>query len=58
MIDNLRCSVTNCVYNSNNLCTANHVDIYPVGNGFANSSEGTGCKTFKPKDQHPFLVYK
>lgn len=58
MVENLKCTVSNCVYNSNNLCTANHVDINPVGDGFANSSEGTSCKTFKPRDEHPFLVYK
>ena len=52
-MENLRCSVTNCHYNSHELCTADKIQVYSVGDGFANSSDGTGCKTFKPKyDSH------
>lgn len=48
-MDNLKCNVTNCEYNSNELCTAKHIHVYSSGDGFANSSDGTACKTFKPK---------
>lgn len=51
-MDNLRCTVTNCVYNSDTVCTAEHINVYSVGDGFANTSDGTGCKTFKPREQH------
>ena len=48
-MENLKCSVTNCFYNSDELCTAEKIQVYSSGDGFANSSDGTGCKTFKPK---------
>lgn len=48
-MDNLRCTVTNCAYNSNEICTAKHIHVYSTGDGFANSSDGTGCRTFKSR---------
>jgi hypothetical protein len=48
-MDNLKCTVTNCLYNSSEQCTAEHLNVYSSGDGMANSSDGTGCKTFKPK---------
>jgi hypothetical protein len=48
-MENLRCTVTNCHYNSEQLCTAEKVQVYSMGDGLANTSDGTGCKTFKPK---------
>lgn len=57
-MENLRCTVINCVYNSNTICTADHIEVYPQGDGFANSSDGTGCKTFKPRDNYTALDIK
>lgn len=51
-MDNLKCSVSNCVYNTENQCTAQKLDVYSTGDGLANSSDGTGCRTFKPKSYH------
>lgn len=51
-MDNLKCNVTNCLYNSDTMCTAQKIQVYSTGDGFANSSDGTGCKTFKPKSNH------
>ena len=51
-MENLKCNVTNCEYNSSELCTAKHIHVYSSGDGFANSSDGTACKTFKPKSNH------
>jgi hypothetical protein len=51
-MENLKCTVTNCLYNSDELCTAQKIVVYNSGDGFANTSDGTGCKTFKPKSYH------
>lgn len=48
-MENLKCSVSNCLYNSEQYCTAEKIQVYSTGDGLANSSDGTGCKTFKPK---------
>lgn len=53
-MDNLNCSVANCAYNSNSLCTANKIQVYSTGDGMANSSDGTGCRTFKPKEYNNY----
>lgn len=48
-MDNLKCNVSNCLYNSDAMCTAQKIQVYSTGDGIANSSDGTGCRTFKPK---------
>lgn len=48
-MENLKCTVTNCYYNSSEHCTAEHINVYSSGDGLANTSDGTGCKTFRPK---------
>ncbi len=40
------CEASQCVYNSNYKCTADHVDIH--GNN-ASDSDGTVCATFKER---------
>ncbi|EYE88999.1 gel scht [Fervidicella metallireducens AeB] len=51
-MNNLKCTVTNCAYNSNTYCTAENVKVDACGDGFVNSADGTACRTFKPKNNN------
>ncbi|NLW92421.1 MAG: DUF1540 domain-containing protein [Syntrophomonadaceae bacterium] len=42
----VKCSVTNCAYNKKKLCFADSLEVNAMGDGFADSSEGTCCSTF------------
>lgn len=42
------CRVDNCKYNENDICHAEELRVNVHGDGFANSSAGTCCETFKP----------
>ena len=41
------CKVANCDYNTSDVCHASELRVNVHGDGFANSSEGTCCETFK-----------
>ncbi|HQD91445.1 MAG TPA: DUF1540 domain-containing protein [Syntrophomonadaceae bacterium] len=42
----VKCSVENCYYNKNRFCYADALEVNAMGDGIANSSEGTCCTTF------------
>jgi len=42
----VKCSVTNCAYNRKNLCFADGLEVNVMGDGVANTSDGTCCTTF------------
>jgi len=42
----VRCSVTNCAFNKKQLCFADALDVNAMGNGIAETSDGTCCTTF------------
>lgn len=42
----VRCSVENCHYNKDNLCRARSIEISAMGDGRADTSDGTCCDTF------------
>jgi len=42
----VKCSVTNCTYNKSNLCFAEGLEVNAMGDGKANTSDGTCCTTF------------
>ena len=42
----VRCSVTNCIYNRDNYCYAKGLEVNAMGNGYAETSDGTACSTF------------
>lgn len=46
----VKCSVSNCKYNNNNYCFAERLEVNAMGDGYANTSNGTICNTFAPKD--------
>jgi len=49
-MENLKCSVTDCHYQKDMRCTAEKIEVATSGDGVARSSEGTMCRTFKPKN--------
>lgn len=59
-MENLRCTVSNCVYNDkdNHLCTAEHISIFTNEAGLANSSAETSCRTFKPRSTYRNVGFK
>ncbi|NLK34856.1 MAG: DUF1540 domain-containing protein [Gracilibacteraceae bacterium] len=42
----IKCNVNTCTYYDNNYCSANVIEINPMGDGVAHTSEGTCCTTF------------
>jgi len=42
----IKCNVNTCSYYDNNYCSANVIEVNPMGDGVAHSSEGTCCTTF------------
>jgi len=46
----IKCSVGNCAYNENYKCNASGIEVNAMGDGLANSSDGTSCETFVPKE--------
>lgn len=42
----VECSVENCIHWDNHYCTAKKLDVCNTGDNYAETSEGTCCKTF------------
>lgn len=45
----VKCGVTNCYYNKDHACHANALEVNAMGDGYAQTSDGTCCTTFKNK---------
>lgn len=45
----VKCSVENCHYNKSMSCHANALQVNAMGDGKAETSDGTSCTTFKNK---------
>jgi hypothetical protein len=43
----VKCGVENCHYNNKLMCHANKLEVNPMGDGRAETSDGTSCTTFK-----------
>lgn len=43
----VKCSVENCHYNKNRMCDADGLEVNALGDGKAETSDGTRCETFK-----------
>lgn len=50
----VKCSVENCSYNKNRACYANALEVNAMGDGTAQTSDGTCCTTFKQKNEQSF----
>ena len=46
---NIKCMVEECNYNKNKLCNAETIEVFSSMGRRVNSSDGTACKTFQPK---------
>lgn len=46
---NIKCSVTECQYNSNVMCDAPMIQVEHNGTSSSANSDQTKCETFKPK---------
>jgi|Deesub1362A_J573_1020465.scaffolds.fasta_scaffold13633_2 hypothetical protein len=47
----IKCKVEECAYNDSYLCRAEEIEVRSSGeNRVVNSTDGTACETFKPKD--------
>lgn len=44
---NVQCGVENCRYNKNLLCHAHSIEVNAMGDGKAETSDGTCCSTFE-----------
>ncbi|MGI5985421.1 MAG: DUF1540 domain-containing protein [Clostridiales bacterium] len=42
----VKCGVENCGYNRSRMCYANKIEVNPMGDRKAETSEGTCCTTF------------
>lgn len=42
----VKCGVENCVYNKSNMCYADMIEVNAIGDGKAETSDGTACTTF------------
>ncbi|MEA4848093.1 MAG: DUF1540 domain-containing protein [Clostridiaceae bacterium] len=42
----IKCNVDTCAYYDSNYCSANIIEVNPMGDGVAHTSEGTCCTTF------------
>ncbi|MGB7605759.1 MAG: DUF1540 domain-containing protein [Lutisporaceae bacterium] len=42
----IKCNVSNCNYNDQNFCSATAIEVNPIGDGHADTSDGTACTTF------------
>lgn len=43
----VKCGVDTCMYWKSNYCHAHNLEVNALGDGKANSSDGTCCTTFK-----------
>ena len=46
----IKCTVENCHYNSNHACQAEGIEVSAMGDGKAETCDGTSCSTFKKHD--------
>jgi len=44
----VKCGVDTCNFYKNHYCYANSIEVNPMGDGTAKSSDGTCCTTFVP----------
>jgi len=42
----IKCNVNTCAYYDNSYCSANTIEVNPIGDGVAHSTDGTACTTF------------
>lgn len=42
----IKCNVDTCYYNDHHFCSANTIEVNPLGDGIAHTSDGTSCTTF------------
>lgn len=47
----VKCGVDTCRYYQNHMCYANALEVNPMGDGKAVTSDGTCCTTFASKQQ-------
>jgi hypothetical protein len=45
----IKCNVDTCSYYDSNFCSANVIEVNPIGDGNAITSDGTACTTFVSK---------
>jgi len=43
----VKCGVDSCHYNKKNSCHSDSIEVNPMGDGKAETSDGTCCTTFK-----------
>jgi hypothetical protein len=43
----VKCGVENCQYNKSSMCHADKLEVNAMGDGNAQTSDGTSCITFK-----------
>ncbi|WP_207641618.1 DUF1540 domain-containing protein [Syntrophomonas palmitatica] len=43
----VKCSVTNCIYNQSRMCHADTLQVDAMGDGLAETADGTCCSTFE-----------
>lgn len=43
----VKCGVDNCNFNRGKMCYANDLEVNAMGDGKAQTSDGTCCRTFK-----------
>jgi len=48
----VKCSVSNCKYNAEHKCHAQSLEVNPIGDGYAKTSDGTACTTFISKQEN------
>lgn len=48
----VKCSVENCHYNDKEMCFADCLEVNAMGDGNAETSDGTCCNTFKNKESY------
>ena len=42
----IKCSVDNCSYNKSHMCNADSIEVNTMGDGKAETADGTCCSTF------------
>lgn len=46
----IKCVVEECHFNDSNYCQADAIEVSSSGDRQVNTSDGTACQTFKPKE--------
>lgn len=46
----VKCGVDNCHYWKGHYCTASALEVNAMGDGYARTSDGTCCTTFKSRE--------